>query len=136
MLCLLSNISGQNEGHCRDYQAPQGERHVSTPPRVHAKSQQHWQIPQPILVCAHTNVAVDNVLAGLRAHGVKAVRFGSEQSMREDLEDHSFSTACSRHPLYTTHEYIKADKERLEKEQMEEATKLRKSRFYWIAGGC
>ena len=32
----------------------------------------HWEVPFPILVCAHTNVAVDNLLEGLNEYSVKA----------------------------------------------------------------
>ncbi|KAK4688511.1 carbonic anhydrase, partial [Tremellales sp. Uapishka_1] len=60
----------------------------------------HWEIPFPILVCAHTNVAVDNVLSGLRDHGVRGIRFGATERVREDLLDDTYEAELMRHPLY------------------------------------
>jgi hypothetical protein len=61
--------------------------------------QLHWKIPHPILVTAHTNVAVDNLLAGLRAHGVKATRVGNVERIRADLREHAFDIIAEGHPL-------------------------------------
>lgn len=61
---------------------------------------QHWKIPHPILVCAHTNVAVDNVLEGLRNHGLKPLRYGNIERVPESLHDRAFDTLLQEHPLY------------------------------------
>ncbi|BEI82979.1 hypothetical protein CcaverHIS002_0308470 [Cutaneotrichosporon cavernicola] len=60
----------------------------------------HWQVPHPILVCAHTNVAVDNVLAGLREHGLKVVRFGTASRVPESLQDLTFEALLEKHPMW------------------------------------
>ncbi|CAK9780747.1 unnamed protein product [Cutaneotrichosporon oleaginosum] len=60
----------------------------------------HWQVPHPVLVCAHTNVAVDNVLAGLREHGLKVVRFGTASRVPESLQDVTFEALLEKHPLW------------------------------------
>lgn len=60
----------------------------------------HWQIPHPILVCAHTNVAVDNLLEGLRKHGLKPLRYGNIERVPESLHDRSFDTLLQEHPTY------------------------------------
>ncbi|RXK38247.1 hypothetical protein M231_04419 [Tremella mesenterica] len=60
----------------------------------------HWQVPFPILVCAHTNVAVDNLLDGLQNHGLKAIRVGTEERIREDLQKFALSEMEKEHPLY------------------------------------
>ncbi|ORY32931.1 P-loop containing nucleoside triphosphate hydrolase protein [Naematelia encephala] len=60
----------------------------------------HWQVPFPILVCAHTNVAVDNLLSGLRQNGIKAVRIGQTERVRRDLYKYSLESLLTEHPLW------------------------------------
>ncbi|KAL7421984.1 hypothetical protein Q5752_003756 [Cryptotrichosporon argae] len=60
---------------------------------------QHWQIPHPILVCAHTNVAVDNLLEGFAAHGLVPVRYGASDRVRDDLAQYTLDERVRQHPL-------------------------------------
>ena len=73
----------------------------------------HWEIPHPILVTAHTNVAVDNLLSGLRDHGVKALRLGPVERVRADLQEHTFEEVVQSHPLFRSIERLDAEKEDL-----------------------
>ncbi len=59
----------------------------------------HWQVPQPILVSAYTNAAVDNLAAGMRARGLKTLRYGATNRIREDLHDISTEKYMERHRL-------------------------------------
>lgn len=73
----------------------------------------HWKIPHPILVCAHTNVAVDNLLAGLRQHGIRALRSGSYDSVREDLQEYTFDHMVEKHPLFSEVDAMRTEQHNL-----------------------
>lgn len=73
----------------------------------------HWQVPHPVLVCAHTNVAVDNLVDGFRAHGVKVVRFGTAARVPAHLQDYTFEAKLEEHPLWKEMESVKEEKARL-----------------------
>jgi hypothetical protein len=51
-------------------------------------------------VTAHTNAAVDNLLSGLRDHGLKAARFGNSEVVRKDLQKYTLQELMEAHPLY------------------------------------
>lgn len=76
----------------------------------------HWKIPHPILVSAHTNVAVDNLLAGLREHGIKALRHGSYHSVREDLQQYTLDQLIENHPMFPEIDEMKKDREQVDAE--------------------
>ncbi len=52
----------------------------------------------PILACAESNVAVDNLLEGLLDLNVNAVRFGRPIKVRENLRDATLDAIVSSHP--------------------------------------
>lgn len=52
----------------------------------------------PILACAESNVAVDNLLEGLLNIGVKAVRFGKPVKVRESLREVTLDALSAKHP--------------------------------------
>lgn len=62
-------------------------------------------------MCAHTNVAVDNVLAGLRAQGLKALRYGTASRVPESLQDLTFEARLEKHPLYRYLEHLRKERE-------------------------
>ncbi len=53
-----------------------------------------------MLVTAHTNAAVDNLVAGLTQHGLKAVRYGPPERIRDDLTEYGFESGVCAAPLY------------------------------------
>jgi regulator of nonsense transcripts 1 len=52
----------------------------------------------PILATAYTNVATDNLLQGLRSHGVEALRLGRPVKVRDELRDCTLQSHLERHP--------------------------------------
>lgn len=50
----------------------------------------------PILVCAGSNVAVDNLLGGLIKEGINAVRIGPSRAVRPDVEAYSVECMAKR----------------------------------------
>ncbi|WWC94560.1 hypothetical protein V866_001407 [Kwoniella sp. B9012] len=73
----------------------------------------HWQIPHPILVTAHTNVAVDNLLSGLRAHDIKALRFGAINRIPEEYSEWTLDRMIGQHPSWWSLEMARKEKDAL-----------------------
>ncbi len=69
----------------------------------------------PILACAESNVAVDNLLEGLVNLGVKAVRIGKPVKVRESLRNSTLDALMEQHPLQDELEYIKESNDDLRK---------------------
>ncbi|ODO09381.1 hypothetical protein I350_02981 [Cryptococcus amylolentus CBS 6273] len=61
---------------------------------------QHFQVPHPILVCAHTNVAVDNLLTGLDKAGLRVVRVGTEDRVPGDMKHTTLEARLEEHPMW------------------------------------
>jgi len=65
----------------------------------------------PILACAESNVAVDNLLEGLLDLGVKAVRFGRPVKVREHLREATLDAKVSSHPKQDEVAFIREENE-------------------------
>jgi len=65
----------------------------------------------PILACAESNVAVDNLLEGLLELGVKAIRFGRPIKVREALREATLDAQVSRHPKQDEIAFIREENE-------------------------
>jgi regulator of nonsense transcripts 1 len=65
----------------------------------------------PILACAESNVAVDNLLEGLLDLGVKAIRFGRPIKVREALREATLGVQVSRHPKQDEIAFIREENE-------------------------
>ncbi|KDN39857.1 P-loop containing nucleoside triphosphate hydrolase protein [Tilletiaria anomala UBC 951] len=59
----------------------------------------HFKVHQPILLTAHTNVAVDNLAEGAVNRGLKVVRTGASARTRPKLREHSLEALAGQHPL-------------------------------------
>ncbi|EJU00563.1 P-loop containing nucleoside triphosphate hydrolase protein [Dacryopinax primogenitus] len=60
----------------------------------------HFEVPQPLLVATYTNVAVDNLVAGLAAAGLRPLRVGGEEySQQPKLDKHRLEVKIAAHPL-------------------------------------
>ncbi len=69
----------------------------------------------PILACAESNVAVDNLLEGLVDIGVNAVRIGKPVKVRESLRNSTLDALADQHPLQDEIDYIKSENDELRK---------------------
>ena len=55
-----------------------------------------------ILACAHSNVATDNLLDGLVALGVRAVRLGRPANVRSSLWNHTVDSLLQQQPAWVS----------------------------------
>ena len=83
---------------------------------VHLLKQLSLMGQGPILACAESNVAVDNLLEGLVDIGVNAVRIGKPVKVRESLRNSTLDALIDQHPLQDEIEYIKGQNEDLRKQ--------------------
>lgn len=65
----------------------------------------------PILACAESNVAVDNLLEGLLDLNVKAIRFGRPVKVRENLREATLDAQVSSHPKQDEIAFIREENE-------------------------
>ena len=63
-------------------QGPPGTGKTRTLVQTVSLLKRHFQVPHPILLAAHTNVAVDNLAEGCVKVGLRVVRAGSSTAMR------------------------------------------------------
>ncbi|KIK55179.1 hypothetical protein GYMLUDRAFT_176062 [Collybiopsis luxurians FD-317 M1] len=59
-----------------------------------------FQVPQPLLVCTYTNVAVDNLVEGLAKAGLKPLRAASAGKTKASLEKWTLEYQFAKHPRY------------------------------------
>lgn len=60
----------------------------------------HFQVPVPILVCAPTHAAVDHLTQGMLNKGLRPLRLGREELVREDLRQFTMDQWHTRSPDY------------------------------------
>ncbi|KAJ3773289.1 P-loop containing nucleoside triphosphate hydrolase protein [Lentinula raphanica] len=60
----------------------------------------HFKVPQPLLVCTYTNVAVDNLVEGLAKAGLKPLRAASAGKTRDSLAQWTLEHQLQSHPRY------------------------------------
>ncbi|GIM05113.1 hypothetical protein Vretimale_9531, partial [Volvox reticuliferus] len=80
-------------------QGPPGTGKTTTIVRFIQHIRHTMRYPHPILACAQSNVAVDNLLEGLVDLGMRAVRVGQPVKVRESLRDATLDARILEHPL-------------------------------------
>ncbi|KAJ9478787.1 hypothetical protein PHBOTO_002288 [Pseudozyma hubeiensis] len=59
---------------------------------------QDFRVPHPIMLAAHTNVAVDNLADGCIKAGLRVVRIGPSARARAGIDQHTLDAYFLRHP--------------------------------------
>jgi hypothetical protein len=81
----------------------------------------HFEVPHPLVVCTYTNVAVDHLVEGLAAAGLKPLRFGSVQRVPTALLPHTLDHQYTNHRLQPDLHKAMQDADLVEKSVMEYA---------------
>ncbi|KAJ1020051.1 hypothetical protein NDA16_004331 [Ustilago loliicola] len=68
---------------------------------------QDFQVPHPIMLAAHTNVAVDNLADGCIKAGLRVVRIGPSARARAGIDQHTLDAYFLRHPAKLRLDQIK-----------------------------
>ncbi|KAJ6491433.1 P-loop containing nucleoside triphosphate hydrolase protein [Mycena vitilis] len=84
----------------------------------------HFEVPHPLLVCTYTNVAVDNLVEGLAACGVRPLRVGFGGQVKESLVEHTLDYKLEHHPSKPALNALIKEEEGLAKRMRELADKL------------
>lgn len=75
----------------------------------------HFEVHHPVLVCTYTNVAVDNLVEGFAAAGVKPLRVGFGAKIKSCLHEYTLDAKLEAHPLRVKVEQLLKDQENVEK---------------------
>ncbi|KIK92239.1 hypothetical protein PAXRUDRAFT_830143 [Paxillus rubicundulus Ve08.2h10] len=59
----------------------------------------HFEVHHPVLVCTYTNAAVDNLVEGFGAAGVKPLRIGFRGKIKESLAEYTLDYKLDQHSL-------------------------------------
>lgn len=78
-------------------QGPPGTGKTRTLVQAVRLLKQHFQVPHPVLLAAHTNVAVDNLVEGCVRAGLTVVRAGSSTAARASVAEHTLEAHLARH---------------------------------------
>ncbi|TKY86071.1 hypothetical protein EX895_004896 [Sporisorium graminicola] len=68
---------------------------------------QDFQVPHPIMLAAHTNVAVDNLADGCIKEGLRVVRIGPSARARAGIDEYTLDAYFLRHPAKPRLDQIK-----------------------------
>jgi superfamily I DNA and/or RNA helicase len=74
---------------CTLVQGPPGTGKTHTAVQILVQMVKNKLVPLPLLATSDSNIAVDNLLEGITAHGIKAIRVGRPENIREDLLSYS-----------------------------------------------
>lgn len=73
----------------------------------------------PLLVCTYTNVAVDNLVEGFVAAGVKPLRVGYGGKIKPSLYEHTLDAKLEAHPLKSLADNVLKEQESTENKRGE-----------------
>ncbi|KAJ3299323.1 Tripartite DNA replication factor [Borealophlyctis nickersoniae] len=90
-------------------QGPPGTGKTSTIVKFIRVLRKQFKAKFPILACAQSNVAVDNLLEGLHDQGVSAVRVGQPVKVRESLRGRTLDALLENHPTKAEIESVKRE---------------------------
>jgi hypothetical protein len=76
----------------------------------------HFQVPEPLLVCTFTNVAVDNLVERLADAGLRPLRASSAGKVKPSLQEHTLEWKMEQHPSRPELKRLVVRAEVLEKE--------------------
>lgn len=98
----------------------------------------HFGFKQPILICAYTNATVDNLVEGLVAKGLKPLRVGSEERVREDLKEWTLQAQYETHKKWDEYSALKKEQDSLKAKMLyprkqEDEASTRTSLFVLLA---
>lgn len=85
-----------------------------------------FQVPQPLLVCTYTNVAVDNLVEGLAKAGLKPLRAASAGKTKASLAQWTLEYQIEQHPNYPKWKDLDSRAKKLVDEIKELRVKIRK----------
>ncbi|KAF8553618.1 P-loop containing nucleoside triphosphate hydrolase protein [Imleria badia] len=77
----------------------------------------HFEVHHPILVCAYTNAAVDNLVEGLAGAGLKPLRIGFRGKVKDSLTEHTLDYKLDRHLFKSTVDRLLEEKRVAEKKR-------------------
>ncbi|KAG2076441.1 P-loop containing nucleoside triphosphate hydrolase protein [Suillus decipiens] len=75
----------------------------------------HFEVHHPLLVCTYTNVAVDNLVEGFAAAGVKPLRVGFGAKIKSSLHEYTLDAKLEAHPLKIKVDQLLKDQENIER---------------------
>jgi hypothetical protein len=75
----------------------------------------HFEVHHPLLVCTYTNVAVDNLVEGFAAAGVKPLRIGFGAKIKSSLYEYTLDAKLEAHPLKLKVDQLLKDQENVER---------------------
>lgn len=78
-------------------------------------SKAHFEVHHPLLVCTYTNVAVDNLVEGFAAAGVKPLRVGFAAKIKSSLHEYTLEAKLEAHPLKPKVDQLVKEQENVER---------------------
>ncbi|KAI6015691.1 hypothetical protein EDC04DRAFT_2903551 [Pisolithus marmoratus] len=85
----------------------------------------HFEVHHPILVCTYTNVAVDNLVEGFAAAGLKPLRVGFGAKVKSSLGEYTLDHQLEKHPLKPKVDKLAEEETSLEKRRAQLEKKIK-----------
>lgn len=85
----------------------------------------HFEVHHPILVCTYTNVAVDNLVEGFAAAGLKPLRIGFGAKVKSNLSEYTLDYQLEKHPLKPKVDKLAEEETSIEKRRAQLEKKIK-----------